>query len=62
MEKIGLQIKQAREEMGLTQQNLASSLGMSTSTINKLENGKLSSINTKLLRLIGEKLNLVFEI
>ena len=62
MEKIGKQIKEAREAMNLTQQNLASSLNMSTSTINKLENGKLESINTKLLKLIGEKLNLVFEI
>lgn len=62
MEKIGLQIKEARERAAFTQQQLASALNMSTSTINKLERGKMTSINTKLLKLIGEKLNLTFEI
>lgn len=62
MEQIGNKIKQAREKMGLTQQNLASSLNMSTSTINKLEKGKLNDINTRLLKLIGNKLNITFEI
>lgn len=62
MDKIGTKIKDAREKMGLTQQNLASSLNMSTSTINKLETGKLNDINTRLLKLIGDKLNITFEI
>lgn len=62
MEKIGLQIKEARERLGLSQQNLASSLGMSTSTINKLERGKATGINTQLLKKIGDRLNLVFEV
>ena len=62
MDKIGKQVKAARLSMALSQQDLASSLGMSTSTINKLENGKLEGLNTKLLKLIGDKLNLTFEI
>lgn len=62
MEKIGTQIKDARELLKISQQNLASELGMSTSTINKLERGKLTGINTQLLKKIGDKLGLVFEI
>lgn len=62
MEKIGVQIKTAREIKKISQQNLASSLGMSTSTINKLENGKLTGINTQLLKKIGDKLGLTFKI
>lgn len=62
MEKIGEQIRIARKELKISQQNLASELGMSTSTINKLEKGKLSGINTQLLKKIGDRLNLVFEL
>jgi transcriptional regulator with XRE-family HTH domain len=62
MKKIGLQIRTERNKIKISQQNLASSLGMSTSTINKLENGKLTGINTQLLKKIGDKLKLVFEI
>lgn len=62
MEKIGEQIKEARLSLGLTQQQLASRLNMSTATINKLENGKMEGINTRLLKLIGGELNITFEI
>lgn len=62
MKEIGLKIKEAREALKITQQQLATELNMSTSTINKLECGKLPGINTQLLKKIGDKLNLTFEL
>lgn len=62
MKEIGEKIKKAREERKITQLALAYKLDMSTATISKLENGHLTSVNTKILQLIGKELNLKFEI
>jgi transcriptional regulator with XRE-family HTH domain len=38
--RIGLELKNKREEKGLTTQQLADDMGISRSTISKIENGK----------------------
>lgn len=62
MENIGNQIKIARDAAGLTQQQLADKINVHKDTISGLESGRKKSTSITILQLIGEELNITFEI
>jgi transcriptional regulator with XRE-family HTH domain len=50
---IGQQIRQARKNLGISQAQLAKTLGMSRTTIGQIENGTMQEIGVrKLIRLL----------
>lgn len=53
--EIGARIRQLREEMGMSQDQLANELGLSRPVVTKIENGK-KAINSLELRLIADVL------
>lgn len=54
--EIGRRIKQRREELGLTQEELGKPLGLNKSTIQRYENGLVSKIKLPVLESIAVKL------
>ncbi len=46
MEEVGARIRSMRKAAGLTQEELASRIGVSRSTVNKWENGAYSFMST----------------
>lgn len=55
--KIGERIKQAREERGLTLEELAKELGLNKSTIQRYESAKIGKIKLPIIEAIAQKLN-----
>lgn len=55
--EIGLRIKQRRNELELTQEDLGKQLGLNKSTIQRYESGTISSIKIPVLQAIAEKLD-----
>ena len=53
IEKLGILIKQARKEQGLTQEQLAATTGVGVRFIRELENGKESCHIGKALRVVS---------
>ena len=58
---IGLRIKQRREELGMTQEELSKASGVSRTTIWALENGTEHSTTTKTLRKLADALSVTIE-
>lgn len=55
--EIGLRIKQRRNELEMTQEELGKQLGLNKSTIQRYESGTISSIKIPVLQAIAEKLD-----
>lgn len=49
MQKIKLRVRKLREELGLTQEQLANRVGVRQATISNLETGRASRISFKVL-------------
>lgn len=62
MENLGIQIKNARKAAGLTQQELSEKINVHKDTISGLESGRKKSTSLTVLQLIGNELNIKFEI
>lgn len=61
-ERIGARIVELRNELNLTQEDLAQMSGLTRSTISKIEKGKYNvsvEVLSKLVRPLGVKLDLV---
>lgn len=54
---IGERIKQLRKEAGITQEELANSLGLKKVSIQKYENGGIVNLKTETLEKLGEVFN-----
>lgn len=54
---IGLRIKQAREEKGLTQEELGKALGMNKSTVQRYETAKIEKIKLPVIEAMAQILN-----
>ena len=59
--KIGRELKNIRKQRGYTQEQLASMMGISRSTVSKIENGKFS-ISIDYMELIAIFLNIEIDI
>jgi|TARA_B100001063_G_scaffold243223_1_gene273414 transcriptional regulator with XRE-family HTH domain len=59
--EIGQKIKELREEKRLTQEELATTCGISRVTLGKIEQGKLGNTSVKTLDLVLAKLGLELE-
>lgn len=59
---IGIKIKEAREAKGLTQFQLAARIRVSLDTISGLECGRKKNTSVTILQLIGDELDIKFEI
>lgn len=55
--EIGRRIKQRREELGLTQEDLGKALWLNKSTIQRYETGKISSIKLPVIHAMAKQLN-----
>ena len=55
--KIGYRIKQRREELGLTQEHLAVTLGLNKSSVQRYESGQVKKIKLPILETIAQCLN-----
>ena len=55
--KIGRRIKERREELGLTQEQLGNKLWLNKSTIQRYENGKIKTIKLPVIQSIAESLS-----
>jgi len=63
MKLIGTQIREARIAHGFKNQaQLAVKLNMSVNTLSGIESGRKKGTRTEILRVIGEELNIKFEI
>lgn len=58
LQDVGLIIKQARIEKGLTQEQLAEKVGVKKSAVAKWENGRVSEIKRSNLKMLAEALGL----
>lgn len=55
--EIGKRIKQRREQLGMTQEELGSLLWLNKSTIQRYESGKITNIKIPVLHAIAKQLN-----
>ncbi len=58
---MGFRIKEVREEIGMTQEELAKKSGISRTTISALENGNNKNTSSKTLLAIATALNTTVE-
>ena len=58
---MGFRIKEVREEIGMTQEELAKKSGISRTTISALENGSNKNTSSKTLLAIATALNTTVE-
>ncbi len=58
LQEFGFAVRHARQQLGLTQQALAKSAGVSRTTLNQLENGLFSNLSVNKLQSLLEKVGL----
>lgn len=56
--KTGLLVREARQQLGLTQAELAKPLGMSRATISQIENGVVVELGMRKLAMVCDRLGL----
>ena len=62
LQELGFAVRQARNERGLTQAELAAAVGLSRTTVSQLENGLLSDLGVKKLQSVMEEVGLTLSV
>lgn len=62
LQEIGAMIRSAREELGMSQDQLAQETGIGRSRLSELENGVIQEIGIRKVLLLADRLNLEFAV